>query len=310
MPLSKKAAALESEPGCVLTGQQRCVHTFAVHTDSVWTLWAPGNFALIYSGGRDNCVYRYASLTLLLLLASVDAPHCLPLQRAVLFTLWKAICWHSHWKCLTAHCSVRWIMHAGGALFNRWLPGRTHVASRSTELLFQEQAPINKLQMSADGKRLWCATTSSSVRVWDVPPPDWGSGGGSGHHAPTSPRTPGRMCGRVFHAGPSPQVRQRQRFSVGELHLSPAWHSRNAGRFDAELCSDAGPSPEPSESSVQVEIRGVPPLVRFVTLADRRHVLTQDSQGQVALWDLACGAIVEQYGKVRLHPWHALPPSA
>ena len=46
------------------------------------------------------------------------------------------------------------------------------------------------------------------------------------------------------------------------------------------------------------EIRGIPPLVRFATLADRRHVLTQDSGGMVALWDIACGAIVEQYGKV------------
>ena len=39
-------------------GQQRCVQTFAVHTDSVWALQASPDFATAYSGGRDGCVYR------------------------------------------------------------------------------------------------------------------------------------------------------------------------------------------------------------------------------------------------------------
>lgn len=39
-------------------GQQRCVQTLAVHTDSVWALWASPSFATVYSGGRDGCIYR------------------------------------------------------------------------------------------------------------------------------------------------------------------------------------------------------------------------------------------------------------
>ena len=35
------------------------MQTFAVHTDSVWTLLASPDFSLVYSGGRDNCVYRW-----------------------------------------------------------------------------------------------------------------------------------------------------------------------------------------------------------------------------------------------------------
>lgn len=42
-------------------GQQRCVQTLAVHTDSVWTLLASPDFSVIYSGGRDRCVYRSAT---------------------------------------------------------------------------------------------------------------------------------------------------------------------------------------------------------------------------------------------------------
>ena len=42
-------------------GQQRCLQAFAVHTDSVWALAAAPDLSLVYSGGRDRCVYRCAS---------------------------------------------------------------------------------------------------------------------------------------------------------------------------------------------------------------------------------------------------------
>lgn len=39
-------------------GQQRCLHTYAVHTDSVWALACSPSFSHVYSGGRDQCVSR------------------------------------------------------------------------------------------------------------------------------------------------------------------------------------------------------------------------------------------------------------
>jgi WD repeat-containing protein 48 len=39
-------------------GQQRCVQTLAVHTDSVWALAAGAGFSTVYSGGRDGCIYK------------------------------------------------------------------------------------------------------------------------------------------------------------------------------------------------------------------------------------------------------------
>ncbi len=47
-------------------GQQRCVQTFAVHTDSVWCLHADDAFTTVVSGGRDRNIYR-CSLTLWLI---------------------------------------------------------------------------------------------------------------------------------------------------------------------------------------------------------------------------------------------------
>lgn len=37
-------------------GQQRCVHSYAVHTDSVWSLASTPTFSHVYSGGRDLSV--------------------------------------------------------------------------------------------------------------------------------------------------------------------------------------------------------------------------------------------------------------
>lgn len=43
-------------------GQQRCVHTFVVHTDSVWALGASPSFEVVYSGGKDKRVYRWVCM--------------------------------------------------------------------------------------------------------------------------------------------------------------------------------------------------------------------------------------------------------
>lgn len=37
-------------------GQQRCIHSYAVHTDSVWALASTPSFSHVYSGGRDFSV--------------------------------------------------------------------------------------------------------------------------------------------------------------------------------------------------------------------------------------------------------------
>jgi len=37
-------------------GQQRCIHSYAVHTDSVWALASTSTFSHVYSGGRDLSV--------------------------------------------------------------------------------------------------------------------------------------------------------------------------------------------------------------------------------------------------------------
>lgn len=66
VPSLRRWSSLVARPVCRLwdLGQQRCIHAYAVHTDSVWALAANSAFDRVYSGGRDGCV----RLRLLLLL--------------------------------------------------------------------------------------------------------------------------------------------------------------------------------------------------------------------------------------------------
>ena len=38
-------------------GQQRCIETFRVHEEGVWSLAADEGFQTVYSGGRDKKIY-------------------------------------------------------------------------------------------------------------------------------------------------------------------------------------------------------------------------------------------------------------
>jgi WD repeat-containing protein 48 len=39
-------------------GQQRCIGTLAMHTDSVWALQTDKHFSFVISGGRDRKCFR------------------------------------------------------------------------------------------------------------------------------------------------------------------------------------------------------------------------------------------------------------
>ncbi|PNH01648.1 WD repeat domain-containing protein, partial [Tetrabaena socialis] len=55
---------------------------------------------------------------------------------------------------------------------------------------------------------------------------------------------------------------------------------------------------QPLVRAPAVVIAGNPGIVSHEVMADRRHVLTQDTWGRVALWDVLSGAPVTHYGKV------------
>ncbi len=198
---------------------------------------------------------------------------------------------------------------------------RTRLATRVSELLACEQQPVLRLAVAADERSLWAATTSPSVHKWQVEarePPALA--------LPVSPRSPAPagggpapIAGSFFHASPSVAARARLAFdlhggcraagccghagclqcrllptvlvllSPGQAHqpILLAW-------FDAPphppSCCAAGTRPSAQQLQPLAATPGMPPIQHAAVLTDRRHVLTQDAEGRVQMWDVTAGA--------------------
>ena len=62
--------------------------------------------------------------------------------------------------------------------------------------------------------------------------------------------------------------------------------------------------PAAQQAQPQLSLRGLPPLRQAAVLTDRRHVVTQDEEGRVQLWDITAGAPLMPAGQ-RLTPINA-----
>jgi WD repeat-containing protein 48 len=156
----------------------------------------------------------------------------------------------------------------------------THVASKMSQLVAEERNPVTALApMSSSGRHgsngngvdsLWVATTSSTINCWNVDPstevPSSTSSTSTNKHS--------------FIAGALPAVRSRMTFANSS---SPTTPNR--------------PPLHPS-SSISSTITGAPPIRQIAVLTNRRHVLTQDAEENILLWDLSIGAPVKDLGKI------------
>lgn len=155
---------------------------------------------------------------------------------------------------------------------------RTHVASKMSQLVAEEKSPVTALApVSARGARLgdalWVATTKSSLNCWNL-------GNGNDTEVPSDAANK-----HSFVAGALPALRSRMTFtsSSNTQTTSPGITNR---------------PPLHPFSSIASTIIGAPPIRQIAVLTNRRHVLTQDAEDNILLWDLSIGAPVRDLGKV------------
>ncbi|XP_023765840.1 uncharacterized protein LOC111914297 [Lactuca sativa] len=83
---------------------------------------------------------------------------------------------------------------------------------------------------------------------------------------------------KVFHRGGS--------FLAGNLSFSRA------------RASLEGSTPVPVYKEPIFSIKGIPGIVQFEIMNNRRHVLTKDNAGCVKLWEITRGVVIQDYGQV------------
>lgn len=138
----------------------------------------------------------------------------------------------------------------------------TDTATGASTVIARCKCPVLALLPDSHNNVLWVSTTGSDVSAYSIPPAA----------APRSASPPNRR---------SPARRDR-----GVPNGAPA----------AALAAEA------DEAAAQVIkpvvcLQGHPPLVRYAVFDDRRHVLTLDHDGVVALWDVVYGRHTEQFPK-------------
>jgi len=130
-------------------------------------------------------------------------------------------------------------------------------------LVCKEENPVVKLEIgstSSNNKTIYCATTSSHINAWQVRPPP------------------------VDQSETSQMSRDDSKFTVGHQH-------------------DVNGDNEDDDEYIGAEkplytIKGSPSIVQYKVLPDKRFILTQNSDKQVALYDVLTASKVEDLGKV------------
>ena len=136
---------------------------------------------------------------------------------------------------------------------------RTDLRSRESSPAFESETPIAAMAVEANQASVWVSGPSSSVHKWFLE-------GGGGRRARSN----------AFVAGTSPIAHKRMVET-------------------AEAKGEVLATPE--QLSPAATIEGLPGIVQHQVLADKRHVLTRDSAGQVALWDVVAGEQTRSYDK-------------
>eukprot|EP00252_Welwitschia_mirabilis_P010612 TRINITY_DN2397_c0_g1_i1.p1 TRINITY_DN2397_c0_g1~~TRINITY_DN2397_c0_g1_i1.p1 ORF type:complete len:753 (+),score=154.85 TRINITY_DN2397_c0_g1_i1:499-2757(+) len=95
-----------------------------------------------------------------------------------------------------------------------------------------------------------------------------------------------------IHKWPAERQHPQKIFQKGSSFLAG-----NLSFTRARACLE-GSTPAPVHTHPSFTIQGSPGIVQHEILNDRRHVLTKDAEGNVKLWEITRGAVIEDYGKV------------
>ncbi|GAX75270.1 hypothetical protein CEUSTIGMA_g2715.t1 [Chlamydomonas eustigma] len=149
----------------------------------------------------------------------------------------------------------------------------TNLSTRSADLVALERRPVLGMVLDGGDGSLWVCTEGSSVSKWPA-------AGSRAQARESSRHTPD--LDRAVAASPG----------VNLARMSPGLRMR---QHSMEVRRQSTPVAKPLMS-----IPGVPAITSFKVLNDRRHILSKDSEGNVELWDVLSGGVVQSYGKVVL----------
>lgn len=137
------------------------------------------------------------------------------------------------------------------------------------QVLFKEEAPVKKLLLSEkdNPSSIWVGTWKSGIKRWSLRIPAQASGG---DEIPA--------CSSVW-------------YTIGTPSSSPP--PIKLRDIVVQKLSDV----KPQQTDPELLISGAPAINKHKTLNDKRHVLTSDTDNNVAMYDVLAGKRIKEFGK-------------
>jgi len=315
----EKCVSVNASPVYLSKARDDCLTPLTGSKESVYALAMNANGNILVSGGTENALRVWDTRTnqkegklkghtdnVRAICVNEDGKRCVTASSDRTIRVWDI----GEQRCVQTFAG----MHSGSIwalamsedfarVYSGGLDKRicvTNLTDRRSSLLSVESAAILKLKLDgshhqarSDG-HIWTATASSSIKRWPANFPEDKADGDV--EPPVTPTVSGSFRRSFPSAGASP----------GPSNFTPGSISRNPGvwfdvgspgvmsfgtphKFDSFGDTSAATSSNASTNrclSPSLEITGINPIVRHAVLHDKRHVLTQDSVGSIALWDV------------------------
>eukprot|EP00743_Colponemidia_sp_Colp-15_P005696 GILK01006124.1.p1 GENE.GILK01006124.1~~GILK01006124.1.p1 ORF type:complete len:906 (+),score=129.52 GILK01006124.1:136-2853(+) len=217
-------------------GQQRCVQSFSVHSDSVWSIAPLAGFRKFLSGGRDSNVYL------------------------------------------------------------------TDTKNAESVLLCRSSHPVLRVLAVEEERQFWISTLDSNVQKWELP-----TSNVKGISFSSSPVGSSRIDSRAPHSTIEMEINEpNQHSDQSRLPSLPSPVSvptlplkQIAGRLPLRSTSPLATDDldeEPLLSQPVLSLQGLPAILQHQVLNNKHQILTRDSHGNVAVWDVLKGGVTMEYG--------------
>jgi WD repeat-containing protein 48 len=313
----EKCVSVNAAPVYLSKARDDCLTPLTGSKESIYALAMNGNGNILVSGGTENALRVWDTRTnqkegklkghtdnVRAICVNEDGKRCVTASSDRTIRVWDI----GEQRCVQTFAG----MHSGSIwalamsedfarVYSGGLDKRicvTNLTDRRSSLLSVESAAILKLKLDGSHRQarsdghVWTATASRSIKRWPANFPE-----DKDVEAPVTPTVSGSFRRSSVSGGASP----------GPSNVTPGSISRNPGvwfdvgspgvmsfgtphKFDS--FGDISAATPPSSASASrhlspsLEITGISPIVRHAVLHDKRHVLTQDSVGSIALWDV------------------------
>lgn len=267
-------------------GQQRCIATVHAHEEGVWTLQTNENFTTVYSGGRDRRVVATDLRTATQSSQTVICEETAPILKLLLTP-----------------------------------PANRHIWVTTTDSTIKAW-PLNPFSnSSAGGTNLYDSTSSiSSTRtllsnasgVTTTPNNVLEANGVNSTSANSRAKSAGQLGGNNLSNNTSKGASLKLN-NTTETTNTPRRRSSNTngnnststtsvienGSMKLEETSKTGlTSTHPLNSKPDFVIRGKPSIRTYTVLNDKRYIVTKDTEGNVAIYDVLRCCKTEDLGRV------------